>query len=53
VNVYSEDAPGRQYVERAKAGLRAEDLESATQKGRSLSVKEALALARVAEPSVD
>ena len=53
VNVYSEDAPGREYVERAKSELRTADLESATKKGRSLSVKEALALARVAEPAVD
>jgi tetratricopeptide (TPR) repeat protein len=53
VNVYSEDAPGREYVERAKAELRTDDLKSATEKGRSLSVKEALALARVAEPAMD
>jgi predicted ATPase/class 3 adenylate cyclase len=53
VNVYSEDAPGREYVERAKAELRTDDLESAMEKGRSLSVKEALALARVAEPAMD
>jgi tetratricopeptide (TPR) repeat protein len=53
VNVYSEDDPGREYVERAKAELRTDDLKSATEKGRSLSVKEALALARVAEPAMD
>ncbi|MDP9226886.1 MAG: tetratricopeptide repeat protein, partial [Actinomycetota bacterium] len=43
VNVYSEDDPGREYVERAKTELRADDLKSATEKGRSFSVKEALA----------
>ena len=43
----------KRYVERAEAGLRADDLESAIENGRSLSVKEALALARVAEPAVD
>ena len=52
VNVYSDDDPGREYVERAKADLGADDLERATEKGRSLSVKEALALARAAQPAV-
>jgi len=46
MNVYSDDDPGREYVERAKAQLGADDLESATGMGRGLSVKEALALAR-------
>ena len=51
MNVYSDDDPGREYVERAKAELRADDLETATGIGRSLSVKEALDLARVAQPA--
>jgi predicted ATPase/class 3 adenylate cyclase len=52
MNVYSDDDPGREYVERAKAELGADDLVGATAMGRSLSVKEALDLARVAQPSV-
>ena len=53
VNVYSEDVPGHGYVERAKAELGTDDIDSAAGKGRSLSVKEALELARAAEPAVD
>ena len=53
VNVYSEDVPGHGYVERAKAELGTDDIDSAVQEGRSLSVKEALALARAAEPAMD
>ena len=51
MNVYSDEDPGREYVERAKAGLAANDLESATGIGRTLSVKEALDLARVVVPA--
>lgn len=51
MNVYSDDDPGREYVERAKAGLAGNDLESATGIGRTLSVKEALDLARVVVPA--
>jgi tetratricopeptide (TPR) repeat protein len=53
VNVYSEDVPGHGYVERAKAELEADEIDGATEEGRSLSVKEALKLARAAEPRVD
>ena len=49
MNVYSDDDPGREYVERAKAGLAGNDLENATGIGRTLSVKEALDLARVVD----
>jgi hypothetical protein len=52
-DAFPEDAPGLGYVERAKAELQPGDIESATKTGRSLSVKEALALARVAEPEMD
>jgi tetratricopeptide (TPR) repeat protein len=52
MNVYSDDDPGREYVGRARAELGADDLERATGMGRSLSVKEALDLARVAQPAV-
>jgi tetratricopeptide (TPR) repeat protein len=51
MNVYSDDDPGREYVDRAKAQLGADDLETATGTGRKLSVKEALDLARVAQPA--
>ncbi len=53
VNVYSEDVPGHGYVERAKAELEADEIHDATEEGRSLSVKEALELARSAEPMVE
>jgi hypothetical protein len=52
MNVYSEDDPGREYVERAKSELGTSDLESATGIGRALSVKEALDLARDVVPAV-
>ena len=51
MNVYSDDDPGREYVERAKSALGARELEGATAIGRSLSVKEALDLARVVVPA--
>ena len=53
VNVYSEDVPGHAYVERAKAELVADEVDGATDEGRSMSVKEALELARAAEPAVN
>jgi hypothetical protein len=53
VNVYSEDDPGQGYVERAKAGLGVDEIDRAAQKGRSLSVKEALELARAVEPPIE
>jgi predicted ATPase/class 3 adenylate cyclase len=52
VNVYSEGNPGHGYVERARAGLGAEQIAGAIEAGRSLSLKEALELARAAEPAV-
>jgi predicted ATPase/class 3 adenylate cyclase len=52
MNVYSEDDPGREYVERAKSELGMSDLESATGIGRALSVKEALDLARDVVPAM-
>jgi hypothetical protein len=52
VNVYSEGSPGHGYVEQAKAGLGAEEIAGAIEAGRSLSVKQALELARAAEPAV-
>jgi hypothetical protein len=43
---YSENAPGRQYVEEARASLSSGDLNEAEQGGRRLSLAEALELAR-------
>lgn len=43
---YSENAPGRQYVEEARASLSSGDLNEAEQAGRRLSLAEALELAR-------
>jgi predicted ATPase len=53
VNVYSEDVPGHGYVERAKVELEADEIDDATEEGRCLTVKEALELARSAEPMVE
>jgi predicted ATPase len=53
VNVYSEDAPGLAYVEQAKAELKANEIETVTKEGRSLSVKQALDLARAGEPALE
>jgi predicted ATPase len=53
VNVYSEDVPGHGYVERAKVELEADEIDDATEEGRCLTVKEALELARSAEPAVE
>jgi predicted ATPase/class 3 adenylate cyclase len=52
VNVYSQDVPGHGYVERAKAELTVDEIDRAVEEGRSFSVKEALALARAAEPAM-
>jgi predicted ATPase/class 3 adenylate cyclase len=48
VNVYSDETPGREYVDRARAALSAEDAARAAEAGRRLSINEALNLARVA-----
>ncbi len=49
VNVYSDETPGRQYVDRARAALSADELNKATGVGRGLTIREALDLARLAE----
>jgi predicted ATPase/class 3 adenylate cyclase len=48
VNVYSDDKPGREYVEQARAALSADEVARATEVGRRLTMEEALDLARVA-----
>jgi len=51
VNVYSDDTPGREFVDRARAALSADDAARATEAGRKLTIKEALDLARIPEES--
>jgi len=49
VNVYSDETPGREFVDRARAALSADDVDRATEVGRKLTIKEALDLARIPE----
>ena len=49
VNVYSDETPGREFVDQARAALSAEDVAQATEVGQRLTIKEALDLARVPE----
>ena len=49
VNVYSDETPGREFVDRARAALSADDVARATETGRRLTIKEALDLARTPE----
>jgi tetratricopeptide (TPR) repeat protein len=46
VNVYSEGVPGHDIIERAKAEVAPDELDRALEEGRTLSVSEALELAR-------
>ena len=46
VNIYSDETPGREFVDRARAALPAERADQAAEIGRSLSVRQVLALAR-------
>jgi predicted ATPase len=46
VVVYTDETPGRELVDRARAALSAEELAGATEAGRRLTVSEALVLAR-------
>ncbi|HTL22596.1 MAG TPA: tetratricopeptide repeat protein [Mycobacteriales bacterium] len=47
VNVYSDETPGRTYVDTAREALSAEDAERADAAGRSLTITQALDLARL------
>jgi predicted ATPase/class 3 adenylate cyclase len=49
VNVYSDETPGRDFVDRARAALSADEVGRATEVGRRLTIKEAIDLARVPE----
>ena len=44
VNVYSDETPGREFVDQARAALSADDVARATEVGRRLTIKEALDL---------
>jgi len=48
VNVYSDETPGREFVDRARAELSADDVARAEEVGRRLTISEALDLARMA-----
>jgi predicted ATPase/class 3 adenylate cyclase len=51
VNVYSEQTPGREFVDRAKAALPMDRVASATEVGSRMTIKQALDLARIADSS--
>ena len=46
VNVYSDETPGREYVEQAREALSVDEASRAADAGRSLTIAEALELAR-------
>ncbi|MEX1169031.1 MAG: adenylate/guanylate cyclase domain-containing protein [Chloroflexota bacterium] len=52
VNVYSDQNPGREFVDRARASLSEEDVIRATELGRRLTIGQVLDLARVADTSL-
>lgn len=47
VNVYSDESPGREFVDQARAALSAGDVAAATERGRKLTISEALDLVSV------
>ena len=51
VNVYSDETPGREFVDQARAALSADEVAQATEVGRRLTIKEALELAKTPEPA--
>jgi hypothetical protein len=46
VNVYSDETPGREFVDTARASLSPDEAALATELGRGLSIKAAIELAR-------
>ena len=46
VNVYSDETPGREFVDQARAELAADEVARATEVGRRLTIKQTLDLAR-------
>jgi hypothetical protein len=51
VNVYSDQTPGREFVDRARASLSEKDVTRATEVGRRLTIKQVVDLARATEVS--
>ncbi|MEO7804943.1 MAG: adenylate/guanylate cyclase domain-containing protein [Actinomycetota bacterium] len=51
VNVYSDETPGREFVDRARAELSTADVARASAEGSALTIEQALNLARISEPS--
>jgi predicted ATPase/class 3 adenylate cyclase len=51
VNVYSDETPGREFVDGARAALPPDEVASATEAGRRLTIEEALDVARNPRPS--
>ncbi|MEP7379087.1 MAG: hypothetical protein ABI725_05930, partial [Chloroflexota bacterium] len=49
VNVYSDETPGREFVDRARAALTAEQVVLATEFGRRLTIEQVLDLAKMAD----
>jgi hypothetical protein len=49
VVIYSDENPGRDFVEQARASLSDVDVARATEMGRRLTIKQALDLARIAD----
>jgi hypothetical protein len=47
VNVRTDETPGREVVEQARAALSADELARATEIGRRLTIEEALELSRL------
>jgi predicted ATPase/class 3 adenylate cyclase len=52
VNVYSDQNPGREFVERARTSLPEEDVDRATELGRRLTITQVLDLARAADQAL-
>lgn len=53
VNVYSDETPGRELVDQARAALSVHDASRATEAGRRLTIGEALDLARRAQTAAE
>jgi predicted ATPase/class 3 adenylate cyclase len=51
VNVYSDETPGREFVDHARAALSADEVARATEAGSKLTIGEALDLARLPQPA--
>lgn len=49
VSVHSDQTPGREFVDRARASLPDEDVDRATDLGRRLTITQLLDLARAAD----